>query len=76
MSRFQKRPGILLLNCKSCDDIVRVDDLSRPCHCGKSSVRFDAQGTPELSGQGRLMTIPFEDYDGAIPGETKTWWLL
>jgi hypothetical protein len=68
--------GILLLNCKSCDDILRLDeDHPRPCLCGASSARF-VQKNWMLSGPARLMRISFEDYDGAIPGLALTWELL
>jgi hypothetical protein len=65
--------GIILLNCTSCDDILRLDeDHVRPCFCGKATARF-VQGKWLTSGPSRLLHIAYEDYDGAVPGLPRTW---
>jgi hypothetical protein len=65
--------GILLLNCRVCDDILRVDeDYPRPCQCGKSGARY-VKGEWILSGPSRFLLIPFEQYDGAVKGLPRVW---
>lgn len=64
---------ILLLNCRSCDDILRLDeDRPRPCSCGGSAARF-VKGEWMLSGNARLLKIDFEEYDGAAKGLRRVW---
>jgi len=68
-----ERGSILLLNCRSCDDILRLDEEHpRPCLCGASAARFIG-GSFVLSGPARLLSISFEDYDGAAKGIPKRW---
>ncbi len=65
--------ALLLVNCRSCDDFYRVHtDKPRSCLCGKSSFRVE-QGQVVPTGPSRLVAIDWEDYDGAIPGEPRTW---
>ena len=64
---------ILLLNCRSCDDILRLDEeRGRACLCGMSAARFVA-GKWMVSGNARLLKIDFEQYDGAAKGLKRTW---
>jgi len=75
--RVTNRPtdtlGILLLNCRTCDDILRLDeDHVRACLCGGATARF-VKGAWVLSGNSRLLSIPFEQYDGAAKGLLRTW---
>ena len=68
-----KSDGILLLNCRSCEDIQRLDeDHPRPCFCGKSAARF-VGGKWITSGSCRILKISFEEYDGAAPGLVRKW---
>ncbi len=63
-----------LLNCRDCDDILRLEDgLRRPCMCGHSTAAFDSRGKVMVSGNARLIEISYEDYDSAAPGEPKRW---
>ncbi len=72
-----RETSILLLNCKSCDDILRLEeDHLRPCLCGQSTARPDARGQWIVAGPARLMSIPFEEYDGAIKGAPRKWFLV
>lgn len=65
--------ALLLLNCKSCDDIYRVHpDRPRACLCGKSTFRID-RDLVMPTGPSRLIAIGWEDYDGAVPGEDRHW---
>lgn len=69
----KRAEGILLLNCRSCDDILRLDeDRPRPCMCGASCGRF-SRGAWVLSGPSRILRITFEEYDGAIKGLPRRW---
>ncbi len=65
------------MNCRSCDDILRLDEdhAPRPCLCGKATARFVSDGWI-LAGSARLMRIAFEEYDGAAPGMQRRWELL
>jgi hypothetical protein len=65
--------AILLLNCRSCDDILRVDEHHpRVCMCGKSTARR-VHDDWICSGPSRLLSITFEEYDGAAPGIYRRW---
>jgi hypothetical protein len=72
-SEPSQQGGIILLNCTSCDDILRLDeDQPRPCLCGKATARL-VSGKWLTSGPSRLLRISFEDYDGAVRGLARTW---
>lgn len=66
---------ILLLNCTTCDDILRLDeDHARSCLCGSASASWDRLGKRwAITGPGRILRIAFEEYDGAAPGVPKRW---
>lgn len=65
-------PPITLLNCRECEDILRgLEERPRACACGKSAIRFTKTGFV-LSGPCRALTIENEEYDGAAPGEKRT----
>lgn len=67
------RAPILLLNCRHCEDILRLqEDLSRTCFCGKSAGRFIGKEFV-ISGPSRMIEIDIEEYDGAAPGEARKW---
>lgn len=69
------KPGIRLLNCRACDDIVCIqDERTRACLCGHSVARWNFQTRQhDLSGPFRILEIPWEEYDSALPGEPKKW---
>jgi hypothetical protein len=63
-----------LLNCTECDDILRLDEaVKRSCMCKKSTATYDARGKIMTEGPVRLISITYEDYDSAAPGEAKKW---
>ena len=67
------QPPILLLNCRVCDDIVRVhEDSPRICFCGQSAAKF-VDGEFVHTGTSRVIEIELEEYDGAAPGEPRRW---
>ena len=66
---------MLLLNCKSCDDVLKLVDKTRTCECGQSSGRLDNE-TPQVVGAlARLLNIPWEDYDSVAAGLERRWFL-
>ena len=67
------REPIQLLNCRECDDILRLhEEQPRTCFCGKSAGRFDGK-VFVVSGLARLLEISIEEYDRAAPGEDRKW---
>jgi hypothetical protein len=67
------RAPIQILNCPVCEDFFRLQEsLPRSCLCGKSAGRFTGKGFV-LSGPARIVEIEIEEYDGAIPGEDRSW---
>lgn len=65
--------SILLLNCRNCDDILRLnDDVARSCLCGQSKATIE-DGEVVTTGPSRIFEIDYEQYDGAAPGENKIW---
>lgn len=70
-------PGIKLLNCTECDDIVCIqDERTRSCLCGKSQAHWDSsKHSHQVTGPHRVIVIPWEEYDSALPGEAKTWFV-
>ena len=76
MSKPEKKPreSILVLNCRLCDDLQRLqEDRPRSCLCGKSAGRLDAHGATRVEGPARVIEIDIEEYDGAGPGEDRKW---
>ncbi len=69
------RAAMHLLNCKRCDDVVKLVDKLRRCECGQASGQL-LNGTPMLTGAARLLEIPWPDYDNASAGEWQQWRLL
>lgn len=62
-----------LLNCKACDDVLKMIDRSRSCECGKTSgsLRNDV---PRAEGPcARVLRIPWEDYDSTAVGLQRRW---
>ena len=65
---------ICLLNCRSCEDILRLTEKRRTCECGKSTgnmVKVKGGGEePHIDGTyARILAMQFEDYDRLVPGE-------
>lgn len=64
---------ICLLNCRTCEDIVRLTDKIRTCECGSSRGRMTnlPEGNePHIQGSSaRVLAMQFEDYDRLVPGE-------
>jgi hypothetical protein len=72
--------AILLLNCLDCDDIVRALDngAERFCMCKKASIALKpSDGSLRVTtGPARVLAIPYEEYDGAVPDEYKRWYVV
>lgn len=63
-----------LLNCKRCDDVVKlVDNKTRSCECGLSSGRVDKQDIPDVTGPARVIELPWQEYDQASDGAWYRW---
>lgn len=62
-----------LFNCQRCDDIQRIIEKPRSCECGTLSAQLDSNNQPALQGPGRLIRIPWEEYDAAEHGEKRPW---
>lgn len=70
---MKKQPPIQLLNCRECEDILRVhEEMPRTCLCGKSAARFSGKAFV-FSGPARILLIDTEEYDGAVPGKPSKW---
>lgn len=68
-----KQPPIQILNCRECDDMLRVlEEMPRTCFCGKSAARFTGKEF-QFSGPCRALLIDIEEYDGSAPGKTSKW---
>jgi len=68
-----KPPPLLLLNCRQCDDILKlVDTGTRACECARSSGTLRA-GVAQTEGPCRVLAIDWEQYDGAAPRQPRTW---
>ena len=67
---------MFLLNCQSCDDVVKLVDKPRLCECGKSAGAHYANGTYVSSGPARVLSITWEAYDGITEGESRPFTVL
>lgn len=66
-----------LLNCKKCDDLVKLTDLrTRTCECGACTGMVDKRETPTVTGPARVFEIPWNEYDQAAAGEWQRWRLI
>lgn len=61
-----------LLNCKKCDDVVKLVDQLRRCECGHSSGQL-LHEQPVLTGSARLVELPWTEYDNASAGDWQRW---
>ncbi len=66
---------MILLNCQSCDDVVRLTDQNRHCECRRSSGWVSSAPSPHggahITGPARVLSISWESYDGIIEGEQR-----
>lgn len=67
---------MFLLNCRSCDDVVKLVDKLRSCECGRSQGAHYANGSHHVSGPARVLTITWEAYDGITEGESRPFTVL
>jgi hypothetical protein len=72
---------VKLLNCKKCDDVLKLVDKPRSCECGQSTGRTGPAGaagteTVTTSGPARIFEIPWQEYDQASGGEWQRWRLV
>jgi hypothetical protein len=66
-----------LLNCRACDDVVKLVEKSRSCECGKSSGLLNGVGGLYwLIGPCRALAITWEAYDGITEGESRPFIVL
>lgn len=64
-----------LLNCRNCDDVLRLGPHVRRCDCGQTSGHLDGTRIPPIveGFHARVLKIDWEQYDSAVPGETRRW---
>jgi hypothetical protein len=60
-----------LLNCQSCDDVVRITDQNRFCECRRSSGFTTPDRGLQVLGPARVLALSWEAYDGIAEGETR-----
>lgn len=68
-------PAMYLLNCRACDDVVKLIEKERSCECGRSK----GVSTPLLTattGPARTLVIAWEAYDGITEGESRPFTVL
>jgi hypothetical protein len=64
---------LTLVNCRTCDDILRPVAALRTCECGAISVNERDDGGYEVTGRALLLKIPWRQYDAAEPGAEQIW---
>jgi hypothetical protein len=70
-----KLDSMYLLNCRACDDVVKLVEKERSCECGRSK----GVSTPLLTattGPARTLVISWEAYDGITEGESRPFTVL
>lgn len=60
-----------LLNCQSCDDVVRLTEQNRSCECRKSSGFLTNDRGLHVTGPARVLLVSWESYDGIAEGEQR-----
>lgn len=68
-----------LLNCKRCDDLVKLVDKQRACECRQSTgriVQVSGVESVDVTGPARVFEIPWQEYDQAAGGEWQRWRLV
>lgn len=69
------RTPLLLLNCRSCDDVVRLVESERACGCGAAR-GWALNDVMTLSPSARVIVISWEAYDGIAEGESRLFTVL
>jgi hypothetical protein len=59
-----------LMNCTRCDDVVKLVDKIRFCECGMCQGVAGEDGSVDVGGAARVLTIAWETYDGLAEGVT------
>lgn len=73
----KRSPALMyLLNCRACDDVVKLIEKPRTCECGRSRGGIDGNGDPSVQGNARVLTIAWEAYDGITEGESRPFTVL
>ena len=62
-----------LLNCRQCDDVLKLVDKLRSCECGRSTGMLNGHEPPVTTGPARVFEIPWPEYDQAAGGEWQRW---
>jgi hypothetical protein len=64
-----------LLNCRECDDVVKLVDKVRSCECGRCTGVLDTNEiTIVVTGPARVFEIPWFEYDQAdVPRDRRGW---
>lgn len=65
-----------LLNCRRCDDVLKLIEKERVCECGGCRGRVSEAGEVTATGSARVLTIGWEAYDGIEEGETRPFSVL
>ena len=71
-----RAPPMKLLNCRHCDDVVKLVEKERSCECGHARGSVSDSGAVTVSGSGRVLAISWEAYDGIEEGEARTFTVL
>lgn len=75
MAVTKPTPSMFLLNCRACDDVVKLVDKERSCECGRSKGVSTALLTA-TTGPARTLVISWEAYDGITEGESRPFTVL
>lgn len=71
MTRDRRKPNPLtggamkLINCRRCDDVVKIVEKMRVCECGQSAGRELDGERVYVSGPCWVLGIAWMEYDGA-----------
>jgi len=63
-------PPLRLLNCRHCDDIVKLIETERLCECGKTRGFLRGEELV-ITGSPRVFALEWEAYDGIAEGESR-----
>ena len=65
-----------LLNCKACQDIVKLFKDERACQCGKSTGRYVNDRMVEFAGPARVISMQSLDYHRGEFGVNYPWYFI
>jgi hypothetical protein len=68
--------SLLLMNCRRCDDVVKLVEKERACECGLARGKETDAGEVTVTGSVRVFTITWEAYDGIEEGESRGFGVL